>query len=84
MEQFIKVIWKKFRGLFTKTGFFICIYLVGWVLNGYLKMNFDLGAITNLYMLVIVKDTTFHGINSFLNSPRGQMPAQQTRKEDEK
>lgn len=63
------------NALFKCTGFFIFVYLVAWTLNAiYSNIHFDLSAIRDFYLMVIGKNLGEHGINSLLNSDKGQMP----------
>lgn len=57
------------------TIFFVCVYLVGWTLNAiYPNVHFDLVSLKEFYLMIIGKDTIIHGVNSFVNSPKGEMP----------
>ena len=61
--------------MFNYNGFFILIYIIGWTINGlYKDINFDLTALRDFYIMVVAKQLGEHGIDSFVNSPRGEAP----------
>jgi hypothetical protein len=54
--------------------FFILIWMIAWILNGYHGYKFDLKTLQDFYMFVLSQLNITHGINSIFNSNKGEMP----------
>lgn len=58
----------------TFTTTFIIAFIAAWCANGFGVTHFDLGALATGYGVVAGVSVTKYGINSTLNSPRGERP----------
>lgn len=58
----------------TLTTTFVVAFLAAWCANGFGATHFDLGALATGYGVVAGVSVTKYGINSTLNSPRGERP----------
>lgn len=58
----------------TITTTFVIAFLAAWCANGFGVTRFDLGALATGYGVVAGVSVTKYGINSTLNSPRGERP----------
>lgn len=58
----------------TITIAFVFSWITAWLLNSLKGMHFDLSALQNMYLAVIVPKVGIHGINSMFNSPAGTPP----------
>lgn len=56
------------------TPFFLALFLIAWTANAFKKTVFDLGQLQTMYIAVRGASIAQHGIDSGLNSPRGEMP----------
>lgn len=58
------------------TIIFILLFVVGFAANGLYAQKFDLTALTTFYGAVATRAVVKHGIDSALNSSKGEMPNQ--------
>lgn len=62
------------------TIFFVVVFLIALFANGYFNTNFDLDALITLYGVVYAKQMVSFGIDSSLNSAKGEHPITNKRK----
>jgi hypothetical protein len=56
------------------TTLFIITYLTAWFCNALYASKFDLGALQNMYLTIIVPIILKHGTDSVFNSGKGEQP----------
>jgi len=56
------------------TTLFIATYLTAWSCNAIYASKFDLGALQNMYLTIIVPIIFKHGTDSVFNSNKGENP----------
>lgn len=56
------------------TAIFVFIFVAALFSNGYFNTHFDLDALITFYGVVYAKQVVNYGINSTLNSPKGELP----------
>lgn len=68
------------------TIFFVGVFLAALFSNGYFNTHFDLDALITLYGVVYAKQMVSFGIDSSLNSTRGEAPVnrRKTKQEEQK
>jgi len=59
------------------TAVFLVIWIVAWTLNAVKNTHFDLNSLRDMYIWLMTQLNATHAINSFLNSPKGMMPARE-------
>ena len=64
------------------TIIFILLFIAGFTANGLYNQKFDLTALTAFYGAVATRAVVKHGIDSALNSDKGEMPAEKMNKNE--
>ena len=60
--------------MLNHTTYFVIIYTLAIFFNGYYNMNFEINDILMGYAVISGKKLIGHGIDSAMNSQRGEMP----------
>jgi hypothetical protein len=64
------------------TIIFIVLFVIGFAANGLYAQKFDLTALTAFYGAVATRAVVKHGIDSALNSTKGEMPAEKVKQNE--
>lgn len=74
-------IWEKLKSFVQEiesiTIVFIILFVIGFAANGVYGQKFDLTALTAFYGAIATRAVVRHGIDSALNSTKGEMPKQE-------